>query len=63
MFSNLTKLSAFAGDYELFNEYTIQALEKQKKQMDGYITYACTLGGQKGIPTLVSYETHVFKAI
>lgn len=63
MFSNLTKLSAFAGDYELFNEYTIQALEKQKKQMDGYITYACALGGQKGIPTLVSYETHVFKAI
>ena len=63
MFSNLTKLSAFAGDYELFNEYTIHALEKQKKQMDGYITYACALGGQKGIPTLVSYETHVFKAI
>ena len=35
MFSNLTKLSAFAGDYELFNEYTIQALEKQKKQWMG----------------------------
>ncbi len=50
----LFRLSKYSGDKNVFNDYTINALQQTASQMDGYLNYACALGGQNGIPTLVS---------
>ena len=59
----LFRLSKYSGDKNVFNNYTIHALQKTALQMDGYLNYACALGGQNGIPTLVSYADHTIHAI
>lgn len=59
----LFRLSKYSGDKNVFNDYTINALQQTASQMDGYLNYACALGGQNGIPTLVSYADHTIHAI
>lgn len=59
----LFRLSKYSGDKNVFNNYTVTALQKIASQMDGYLNYACALGGQNGIPTLVSYADHTIHAI
>ena len=59
----LFRLSKYSGDKNVFNDYTIHVLQKTALQMDGYLNYACALGGQNGIPTLVSYADHTIHAI
>ena len=54
----LFRLSKYSVDKNVFNDYTINALQQTASQMDGYLNYACALGGQNGIPTLVSYADH-----
>ena len=59
----LFRLSKYSGDKNVFNDYTINALQQTASQMDGYLNYACALGGQNGIPTLVFYADHTIHAI
>lgn len=42
----LFRLSKYSGDKNVFNDYTINALQQTASQMDGYLNYACALGAK-----------------